>query len=83
MTGKVNEMAETIKCERCGGAMEEGFVLDRGHYSFPAEQRWVEGEPQPSFWTGLKTDDRRQFKVETHRCEKCGRLESYARESAS
>ena len=76
-------MAEELACERCGGRMQEGFVLDRGHYSFPGEQQWVEGEPQRSFWTGLKTDDRKQFKVETYRCEGCGRLESYARESVT
>lgn len=75
-------MAEELACQRCGGTMQEGFVMDRGHYSFPAEQQWVEGEAQTSFWTGLKTDGRQQFKVETYRCERCGRLESYARDSA-
>ena len=76
-------MTTGLKCPRCDGRMEEGFVLDRGHYSFPAEQQWVEGEAQHSFWTGLHTDGRQQFKVETYRCEKCGRLESYARKSAT
>ena len=76
-------MTETTKCASCGGAMQEGFIMDRAHYNFPAEQQWVEGEAQHSFWTGLKTDGRQQFKVETYRCEKCGRLESYARKSAS
>ena len=32
-------MDEVPKCAGCGGTMEEGFVLDRGHYSFPAEQQ--------------------------------------------
>jgi len=75
-------MAEAVECVRCGGATEEGFVLDRAHYSMPTTPQWVEGEPQRSFWTGLETDGRRQFKVETYRCEKCGRLESFALESA-
>jgi len=75
-------MAEAVTCAGCGGTMEEGFVLDRGHYGFPAEQQWVEGEPQSSFWTGLKTEGRRLFKVITYRCEQCGRLDSYARQSA-
>jgi hypothetical protein len=77
-----DDMAEAIKCERCGGTMEEGFVLDRAHYSMPTTQQWVEGEPKHSFWSGLETDGKRQFKVATYRCDKCGRLESFARESA-
>ena len=76
-------MAEEFACARCGGKMEEGFVLDRGSYNFPNEQQWVEGEPERSFWTGLNMDGRRLFKVSTYRCEQCGRLDSYARESAS
>jgi hypothetical protein len=76
-------MAEEMTCAGCGGKMGEGFIFDRGHYSFPAEQQWVEGQPQRSFWMGLDIDDKRQFKVMTYRCERCGRLESYARQSAS
>jgi hypothetical protein len=75
-------MAEAPTCAGCGGAMEEGFVIDRGHYGLPAEPQWVEGEPERSFWTGLKIDEKRLFKVLTYRCERCGRLESYAREGA-
>jgi hypothetical protein len=75
-------MAEAMTCAGCGGSMEEGFVLDRGSYNFPGEQQWVEGEPQSSFWTGLEMDGKRLFKVMTYRCERCGRLDSYARESA-
>jgi hypothetical protein len=76
-------MAEEMNCAGCGGTMEEGFVLDRGHYSFPSEQQWVEGEPQRSFWTGLDVDGKRLYKVTTYRCEKCGRLDSYAREQVT
>lgn len=76
-------MAEAKTCAGCGSTMEEGFVIDRGSYNFPGEQQWMEGEPQSSFWTGLKMDGKRLFKVMTYRCERCGRLESYARESAS
>ncbi|MET0649209.1 MAG: hypothetical protein ABW208_21585 [Pyrinomonadaceae bacterium] len=75
-------MAELMTCAGCGGGMEEGFVLDRGSYNFPGEQQWIEGEPESSFWTGLKMDGKRLFKVMTYRCERCGRLDSYARESA-
>lgn len=75
-------MAEELACARCGAKMEEGFMLDRGGYNYPGEQQWVEGAPQRSFWTGLKLDEERLFKVVTYRCVGCGRLESYAREKA-
>jgi len=58
--------------------MEAGYIADRGHHSAPGEPRWVEGEPQRSFWTGLKTKDRDVYGVTTFRCERCGYLESYA-----
>ncbi len=70
------------ECLRCRGRMEPGFVLDRGHYSQPAEQRWVEGSPEPSFWSGLKTRGREVFGVITYRCDRCGYLESYAQTPA-
>ena len=71
-----------ISCPRCQAAMDAGFVLDRGHYSKLDEQRWVEGEPVKSIWTGIKTKGRESFAVVTYRCEKCGLLESYARTPA-
>jgi hypothetical protein len=67
------------QCLRCKGPMELGFVLDRGHHNSAAEQTWIEGEPEKSFWTGIKTKDREKHAIETYRCERCGYLESYAR----
>ena len=72
-----------IKCIRCNGAMEEGFVLDRGHYNARMVDTWVEGKPETSFWTGLKIDDRQTFEVRTFRCTECGYLENYANEELS
>jgi len=60
--------------------MEEGFMVDRGSKGMPSDQRWVEGQVERSFWTGLKTKGRETFAVRTYRCERCGYLESYARE---
>ena len=68
-----------LKCPRCNGAMEPGFVMDRAHYSVPTVASWVEGAPERSFWTGLKTRDRETFPVISYRCENCGYLEAYAR----
>ena len=76
-------MSESKTCVGCGGEMEEGFIFDRGHLNYPAEQQWVEGEPERSFWSGFETGGKRLFKIMTYRCERCGRLESYAREPAS
>ena len=67
-----------INCPKCQGLMEEGFVLDRGHYDIKGVNTWVEGEPVKSFWSGIKVKDKQQFKVKTFRCAGCGYLESYA-----
>lgn len=72
-------VTKTMACVKCGGAMEEGFVLDRGHYDTRKVTEWVEGEPEPSLWLGLKTSGRAVLKVATWRCTDCGFLESYAR----
>jgi len=68
-------------CPKCNGEMEDGFVADRID-SGQVQQKWVEGQPQQSFWTGLKISDKRRFKVVSYRCTQCGFIESYARERA-
>ena len=71
-----------LSCPRCSGTMEPGFVADKAHYSVPETQKWVEGAPEKSFWSGLKMKDRDVFAVTTYRCDQCGLLESYATEKA-
>ena len=66
-------------CIECGGPMERGFLPDATQGG-NARPRWAEGEAQRSYWTGLKLKGRRQFYVETFRCEHCGALRSYALE---
>ena len=66
------------ECPKCKGRMSDGFVLDRGSYDSLNLQKWVEGEPVKSFWTGYQTEDRELYGVKTYRCERCGFLESYA-----
>ena len=61
--------------------MSEGFVLDHGDANATMQQKWIEGEPVKSFWLGLKTKGRDAYEVRTYRCDKCGYLESYAKES--
>lgn len=53
-------------------------MIDRGDYSIPAVAQWVEGAPEKSFWTGLKTKDRAVLPVMVYRCGRCGYLEWYA-----
>lgn len=75
-------MTDELKCLRCGGALEEGYIPEYAAYS-ACEMLWVEGRPESSVWTGLKMGGGRRFKTYTYRCEGCGRLESFAREEVS
>jgi hypothetical protein len=55
--------------------MEEGYIKDEGHGTVHAS-KWVQGPPEKSVWTGLKTRGKKQVVVTTFRC---GYLESYAK----
>ena len=65
-------------CPKCHDAMQIGYLLERGHGDRRAAAAWIEGEPEPSFWQGLKTTGRDVFETRTYRCTTCGFLESYA-----
>ena len=58
--------------------MDTGFLLEGDPGSMRAVTKWVEGAPEASLWTGLKTGDRRVLPVTSYRCAECGRLESFA-----
>lgn len=62
--------------------MTPGFILDRGHGNSLAPSQWQDGEPERSFWKGLKTSGHQQLPVTTYRCGQCGYLEAYARAAA-
>ena len=66
------------RCTKCGGTMEPGFILDKAHHGMPTPAEWLEGRPESSFWTGLKTKGRDRFPVTSYRCDRCGYLESFA-----
>ncbi|HET9950494.1 MAG TPA: PF20097 family protein [Candidatus Eisenbacteria bacterium] len=72
---------ETTRCPKCKGEMEPGFLLDRADADLPHAAEWMEGAPEKSFWTGLKTKGKERFPVRTHRCRECGFLESYAKKA--
>lgn len=71
-------MNNPLLCLRCHTEMARGFVVDLTEYG-PRQQYWFPGEPEPSFWVGLKglTKENR-VPVTTLRCPSCGYLESYA-----
>jgi predicted nucleic-acid-binding Zn-ribbon protein len=64
-------------CPKCQGQMLRGFVADFG-YDAAVVSSWTPGDPQKSFWTGLKVPEK--IPIGTFRCSSCGYLESYARE---
>jgi hypothetical protein len=63
--------------------MQEGFVFDRGDYSVKMKPVWVEGAPEESFWSGLKTKNKTMYTVRAFRCPDCNYLEFYTAEEVS
>ena len=65
-------------CAKCGTAMETGFVLDHQAHATMTQSAWIDGAPEPSFWTGVNLKGHKRLPVTTYRCPRCGFLESYA-----
>ena len=61
--------------------MDDGFVIDRGHFNVPTPAQWADGAPETSFWRGLKLAGKDVLPVVTYRCPNCGLLQAYARKS--
>ncbi len=73
--GSPEAKVEIFSCTKCGGTMEQGFILEKSqgnHVSF-----WCKGPPEESWWAGLKATP--GYPIGTFRCASCGYLESYAR----
>ena len=68
-----------LKCPKCKREMEEGFIADFYGGGTARPGKWVEGQPEKSFWTGIKTSGKELIRITTYRCTGCGYLESYAR----
>lgn len=58
--------------------MEEGYVLDLADTNRRRAASWVEGEPERSFWFGLKTSSHAHHSITAYRCPRCGLLQQYA-----
>jgi predicted nucleic-acid-binding Zn-ribbon protein len=68
----------SLKCPKCQGAMEEGFLLDQqGYNSVFKVTQWVEGPPKKKFGYGVETKVERN--TSAFRCVNCGYLELYAK----
>jgi hypothetical protein len=61
--------------------MEIGFVLDMGDGGARLEAKWIQGEPERSFWSRVKVKGKRQIKIQAYRCPRCGLLAHYANDS--
>ena len=44
---------EKMKCQKCNGEMETGFIPDYGYMNEIAQSQWIEGEPEKS-WGAIK-----------------------------
>jgi predicted nucleic-acid-binding Zn-ribbon protein len=65
------------QCPKCGGSMEEGFLIENDHGGSRSVSQWQAGAPEKSFWLGIKKRDP-QYPIRSMRCGRCGFLENYA-----
>jgi len=75
--------SRVLKCPKCQGDMEQGFVLDvrpletAGGGLDPEPADWVQGVIKGGFFSpGLKVKTHRQ--IDAFRCTACGYIELYA-----
>jgi hypothetical protein len=45
-------MPENLRCLRCGGTLQEGFIPNNYNPGIFAPARWVEGKPKTYWLTG-------------------------------
>lgn len=73
--------ADPDRCLACGGALERGVLVDRGHYGVETPLRWT---PGPLGHGARDAEDvprhdwREPVAVHAARCTVCGRLELFA-----
>jgi Domain of unknown function (DUF6487) len=75
----VEMMESHNQCPKCNGEMKQGFILDHKDYASGVVAQWQPGEPQKSFWRGVKSKDGPHYEITAYRCTGCGFLESYAK----
>ena len=68
MTGRKVMENKNLKCPKCGGEMEEGFIPNKAYRL-----------DKPSWATKVKLFGyENEHKIKTCRCKNCGFLENYA-----
>lgn len=70
-------MVKPTTCTKCGGRMEKGSALT-GSSQGGVLVRWIEGAPERSIWSGMKTKGLKVLPISSYRCTRCGFLENYA-----
>jgi hypothetical protein len=70
------------RCDRCGGSQQEGFLLDSSHNAVRVGH-WAEGVPEYWILRVLKMRGRRKLPIQSWRCMRCGKLESFANEPSA
>lgn len=65
-------------CSKCGGELVAGSLATKDSYYQVAAAQWLEGMPEESVWSGLKTGGRLMLPVAVYCCKGCGRLELFA-----
>ncbi len=68
----------TPACADCQRPMEGGFLLETGDHGSLGAVAWMEGGPEKSFWSGLKTRGRRRIPLYAWRCPGCQQVRLYA-----
>ena len=64
------------RCPKCDSAMTLGVIIDKDQ-GMRTPLSWLEG-PVVKGWLGIKLQGKKPLDIETHRCNRCGFLESYA-----
>ncbi len=66
---------ENLKCEKCGGEMEEGHIIEFDGSVIPIKEKW--GTSAKAGWFGANIENKKT--VFAYRCKSCGYLEQYAK----
>ncbi len=69
--------SNSIKCPKCDGQMEAGFVLDRQWGQRGKPLLWIEAA-QLALTTSADPNDAGQLVLDAYRCLGCGFVELYA-----
>jgi hypothetical protein len=75
--GTLLQMNESLKCSKCGGEMQEGFIPDEDLTKRWVAQ-WVAGKPEPGLGGYPKVSGKQHYFIQSFRCSQCGHLEFYA-----